>query len=154
MVSSLLGTVLGGVLALSGGLVTWLWRDRRACRAAARLIFGELEYNGQLIHVYFDWKAFSALPFSHSTWESNGEALVRTADFEVARAVQYAYYRLNEVEVIKDMMLDSLKHNTTNLDLASEAIVTAMRALGPVARLSRGDVAASLRTVQKEPDAS
>src|SRR3954463_6767879 len=89
MVSSLLGTVLGGILALSGGLVTWLWRDKKACRAAARLIFGELEYNGQLIHVYFQWNTFSALPLSRSSWEANGEALVRAADFEVSRTVQY-----------------------------------------------------------------
>ncbi len=95
----LVSVVLGAVLALAGGMATELWKQRKAARAAARLVWLELilarsALLGALALGHWPDDDF---PFSDDAWTAQRDRLALGWDTKAFRDVQTAYLQLQAI---------------------------------------------------------
>ena len=91
--------VLGAVLALVGGMVTELWKRRKAVRAAARLVWLELVLGRSALlgAVSSGPLAGRRLPLSERAWTARRDRLALGWNTKAFRDVQTAYLRLQAI---------------------------------------------------------
>jgi hypothetical protein len=98
-VAPLVSVVVGAVLALAGGMVTELWKQRGAARAAARLVWQELilARSALLAAVALGHWPGGDFPFADDAWTAQRDRLALgwpTKDFH---DVQTAYLELRAI---------------------------------------------------------
>jgi hypothetical protein len=98
-VAPLVSVVLGAVLALAGGMATELWKQRKAARAAARLVWLELILGRSALLgavALGEWPD-DDLPFSDDAWTAQRDRLALGWDTKAFRDVQTAYLQLQAI---------------------------------------------------------
>ena len=98
-VAPLVSVVLGAVLALAGGMATELWKQRKAARAAARLVWLELilARSALLGAVALGQWPDDDFPFSDDAWTAQRDRLALGWDTKAFRDVQTAYLQLQAI---------------------------------------------------------
>lgn len=97
-VAPLVSVVLGAVLALVGGVATELWKQRKAARAAARLVWLELILARSALFgavALGRWR--DDFPFSDDAWTAQRDRLALGWDTKAFRDVQAAYLQLQAI---------------------------------------------------------
>ncbi|MER5322971.1 hypothetical protein [Streptosporangium roseum] len=97
-VAAMMSVVLGAVLALVGGVATELWKQRKAARAAARLVWLELILaRSALLGAVALGQWPDDFPFSDDVWMAQRERLALGWDMRAFRDVQTAYLQLTAI---------------------------------------------------------
>jgi hypothetical protein len=94
----MMSVVLGAVLALAGGMATELWKQRKAARAAARLVWLELILaRSALLGAVALGQWLDDFPFSDDAWMAQRDRLALGWDTKAFRDVQTAYLQLHAI---------------------------------------------------------
>jgi hypothetical protein len=98
-VESLVSVILGAVLALAGGISTELWKQRKAARAAARLVWQELilARSALLGAVALGQWPDGDFPFADDAWRAQRDQLALGWDTTDFHDVQTAYLQLRAI---------------------------------------------------------
>jgi hypothetical protein len=93
-----MSVVLGGVLAIAGGVATELWKQQRAARAAARLVWLELILaRSALLGAVALGEWPDDFPFSDEAWTTQRDRLALGWRTKAFRDVQTAYLQLQAI---------------------------------------------------------
>jgi hypothetical protein len=97
-VAALVSVVLGAVLAIAGGVATELWKQRKAARAAARLVWLELILaRSALLGALALGEWPDDFPFSDDAWTAQRDRLALGWQTKAFRDVQTAYLQLQAI---------------------------------------------------------
>ena len=130
--TTLVAVVLGAVLALAGGMATELWKQRKAARAAARLVWLELILGRSALLgavALGEWPG-GDFPFADDAWTAQRERLALVWTTTEFHDVQMAYLQLRAIattppEERGDIML--FWPALVTIDRAAEAVGKAAR---------------------------
>jgi hypothetical protein len=131
-VATLVSVVLGAVLAIAGGMATELWKQRKAARAAARLVWLELILGRSALLgavALGEWPD-GDFPFADDAWTSQRDRLALVWTTTEFHDVQMAYLQLQAIattppEERGDIML--FWPALVTIDRAAEAVGKAAR---------------------------
>jgi hypothetical protein len=97
-VVALVSAVLGAVLAIAGGVATELWKQRKAARAAARLVWLELILaRSALLGAVAMGEWPDDFPFWDDVWTAQRDRLALGWQTKAFRDVQTAYLQLQAI---------------------------------------------------------
>jgi hypothetical protein len=142
--------VLGAVLALAGGMATELWKQRKAARAAARLVWLELilARSALLGAVALGQWPDDDFPFSDDAWTAQRDRLALSWDTKAFRDVQTAYLQLQAIAATPP----AERGDTALFWPALVMIERAAEAVGKAARVDKGELDQFRRPVAERLD--
>jgi hypothetical protein len=128
----LVSVVLGAVLALIGGVATELWKQHKAVRAAARLVWLELILGRSALlgAVALGHWPDDDFPFSDHAWTAQRDRLALGWDTKAFRDVQTAYLQLQAIVATPPTERGDTRHfwpALVTIDRAAEEVGKAAR---------------------------
>lgn len=134
----LISVVLGAVLALAGGMATELWKQRKAARAAARLVWLELILGRSALLgavALGEWPD-DDFPFSDDAWTAQRDRLALGWDTTAFSDVHAAYLQLRAIATTPP----AERGDTRLFWPALVTIERATQALGKAARVEKREL--------------
>src|SRR3954454_7080253 len=132
-VSALVSVVLGAVLAIAGGVATEVWKQQKAARAAARLVWLELILaRSALLGAVALGEWPDDFPFSDDAWTTQRDRLALGWQTKAFRDVQSAYLQLQAIVATPPA-------DRGDVVLFWPALVTIDRAAEAVGKAARAD---------------